>query len=112
MNEALSESKHKNETAYPTWVTYFTQGAGARSEVVLKAMLAYWLSWYVLPSGPKDGMNPYVFPLAVRLAKGEKLALAPVFLGSLFFNLDECGQNLVKSIGWYTVVSYANTSFL
>lgn len=52
-----------------------------------------------MPSGPTDGINPYVFPLTIKLAKVEKLALAPIFLGSLFFNLDECAQNLLKIYG-------------
>lgn len=71
-------------------MTYFTQGAGATSEIVLDAMLSYWLSWYVLLSGPEDGINSYIFPLAIRLAKGKSLALAPIFLGSLYYRLDEC----------------------
>lgn len=67
---------------------------------MLEAMLALSLSWYVLPSGPEYGINPYAFPLAIRLAKGEQLALAPIFLGSFFFfRLDECVQNLLKSMG-------------
>lgn len=61
---------------------------------------------------PDDQINPYISPLVVMLAKGEKLALIPIFLGSLFFRLDECAQNLVKSMGPYTFISYANTSFL
>lgn len=83
------------------------QGAGAESEIVLEAMLSYWLSWYALPTGRADGINPYVSPLAIRLVRGEKLAMTPIFLGSLFFRLDECVQNLLKSMGRYTVVSYA-----
>lgn len=77
-----------------------------------EAMLAYSLSWYVLPNGPKEWINPYVVLLAIRQAKGEKLALAPIFLGSLLFCLDECVQNLLNSVGRYTVVSYADIAFL
>lgn len=77
----------------------------------LKAMLAYWLP-YILSTVPEDGLNPYVFPLAIRLGRGEKLALAPIFLGSLVRRLDESVENLLKSMGRYIVVSYINTSFL
>lgn len=84
LNETLSDSKHKGKTTYNILVSYFTEGPGTASEVVLEAMLAFWLSWYVLPSGPEDGINSYVFPLVIRLAKGEKVALAPIFL-VLFF---------------------------
>lgn len=75
-------------------------------------MLAYWLSCYILPSCLKYGSNAYVFPLAIQLAKGESLAFVPLYLGSLFFELDEVVQNLVLSIGCYHVVTHADTSFL
>lgn len=93
-------------------MSYFTERLGTASEVVLEAMLAFWLSWYVLSSGPEDGINSYVFPLAIKLAKGEKFALTPVFLGSLFYRLDKCVQSLVRLMGQYTVASYAHTVFL
>lgn len=66
----------------------------------------------MLPSGLEDGINSYVFPLVIRLAKGEKVALAPIFLGSLFYRLDECVQSLVRSMGRYTVASYTQTAVL
>lgn len=44
----------------------------------------YWLSWYLLWRGSKDGLKPYVFPLAILITKGEKLALAPLYLRSLY----------------------------
>lgn len=72
---------------------------------MLEVMLAFWMSWYVLPSGLEDRINPYVFHLAIRPAKGERLALAPIFLGSLFFRLYECVENLLKFMGRYTVAS-------
>lgn len=78
----------------------------------LKAMLSFWLSWYVLSSGPEDSINAYVFPMAIRLARGEKVALAPIFLGSLFYRLNECVQTLIRSMGRYIVASYAQMAFL
>lgn len=41
----------------------------------MEAMLSYWLSQFVLPIGLEDGINFYVFPMVICLAKGEKLAL-------------------------------------
>lgn len=75
-------------------------------------MLDFWLSWYVLPSRCEDRINSFVFPLAIRLEKGEKIALRPIFLRSLFYRLDECVESLVRSMGRYTVASYAQTAFL
>lgn len=108
----MVESKVKDKGTYISWVNYFTEGIWIKTEVVLEVMLAFWLSWYILPSGPEDGIHPYVFFLAVKLAKGEKLSLAPIFLSSLFYRLDECVHNLSKFMGRYNVVSYANSAFL
>lgn len=66
----------------------------------------------MLPSGPGDGFNSYVFPLGNRLAKGERLALEPFYLGSLFYRLDGCVSNIVRSMGWFYVVTHADISFL
>lgn len=44
---------------------------------------SYWLSRFVLPSGPEDGINSYVSPIAIRFANGKKLPLGPVYLRSL-----------------------------
>lgn len=46
------------------------------------------------------------------MAKGEKVALAYIFLGSLYYLLDECVQSLIRSMRRYTVASYAHTVFL
>lgn len=111
LNEVLTNSKHKGKSTYNTWVTYFTEGPGTASEVRLEAMLVLWLSLYILPSGPEDEINSFVFSLAIRLGKGEKIALAPIFLG-LFYRLDEHVHSLVRSMGSYTVASYKQTAFL
>lgn len=38
------------------------------------------LSWYILPSVLEDGINAYVIPLAIRLAKGKRLPLEPLYV--------------------------------
>lgn len=55
-----------------------------------EAMLSYWLSWFVFSSRPEDGIHPFVFMMAIVLAKGERFALAPIYLGSLYVRLHEC----------------------
>lgn len=75
-------------------------------------MLSYWLSCYVLPNGPKDSLYAYVFPLPIRLARGDRLALALVYVGLLFYRLNECVHKITRSMGQFLVVTYADTSFL
>lgn len=79
LNEALSDSKHKGKSTYTTWANYFTEGPGAVSEVRLEAMLSFWLSWYVLPSGPEDGINAYVFLIANPIGEGREGSPCPHF---------------------------------
>lgn len=45
------------------------EGDGSRNGYMLEAFLTYLLSLYVLSSGPEGGLNPYVFLLAILIAK-------------------------------------------
>lgn len=74
------------------------------------AFLAYQLSWYVLPSLPKYGLNNYIFPLAVPISKGVRFALAPLYPGSLYARLDECARNVTQAMGRYDVVTHTDSS--
>lgn len=59
---AYSGSKTSNKSTHNSWLSYFETGKRWNSEIKLEAMLSYWLSWYILLSGPKDGLNSYIFP--------------------------------------------------
>lgn len=63
---------------------------------MVEVLWAYWLLWFVLPNGPKDGLNAYVFPLAILLAKGEDLASSIVPGGST--SGDPCGLEVSSYI--------------
>ncbi|KAK9277971.1 hypothetical protein L1049_027528 [Liquidambar formosana] len=101
------------------WVRYFYKdfgakgksakpGVGHESDYELEAFIAYWLCRHVLEGGPEDGINGWVFPLAIRLAGGTRLALAPLFLGTLYHRLDM----IKRSKGRYVVNTYVSTSLL
>lgn len=75
-------------------------------------MLAYWLSYFVFTGSLEYRLNNYVFHLAIILAKGERLALLPLYLGSLFDSLDKCANNVVWSVGRYDVATYFEASCL
>lgn len=91
LTSAMTASTTFAKSTYATRAHFFDEGDDNRSDYVVEALLVYWLSWYVLPSGPGDGLNQYVFPLSILLTKGEKLALSPLYLGSLYAQL--CGQH-------------------
>lgn len=67
-------------------------------ELVVGTMFSYWLSWFLCPSGPKDGINSFVFPIGIHLVKGENLAQAPIYLKSLYARLDECINNVLRLV--------------
>lgn len=98
LNKALSESKSLNMSTYASWVRPFDIGMRKGREIEFKAILSYWLSRYVLLSSLEDDFDSYVFLFAISLAQGERLAIVPIYLGSLFYRLDECIQNIVKSV--------------
>lgn len=98
LNRALIDSKYKGKSTCTTWAIFNKRTGGkewgrAWGHARLLAVLVR------SHSGPKDGLNPYSFPLAIRLGRGEKLVLAPIFLGSLFRRLEESAENLSKSMG-------------
>ncbi|CAN8288348.1 unnamed protein product [Cochlearia groenlandica] len=43
---------------------------------------------YVFPTGPHRNISEQVFPIAVRLSRGERIALAPAVLAGLYRDLD------------------------
>lgn len=49
---------------------------GGRSRYAVEALYVDSMTWYTLPSGPEDGLNPY-FPLAILIAKWEKVWASP-----------------------------------
>lgn len=81
--------------------------------MIVEAFLSYCLFsfGYVLPSGPEDRINTYVFPLAFRLARGKKLLLRPLYLGSFYAQLDNCIRNVTFSVGRYDVVTHVDSAF-
>lgn len=61
---------------------------------------------------PEDGLHNDVFSLTVPLAKVEKLALAPLDVGSLYVRLDERSSNIFLSASEYNIITYVDASFL
>ncbi|XVF45400.1 hypothetical protein PTKIN_Ptkin02bG0202600 [Pterospermum kingtungense] len=56
------------------------------SEVEHEAFLAFWLSRYVFTNA-HETIREHVFPIAVHLARGTRLALAPAVLASIYRDL-------------------------
>lgn len=80
-------------------VKFFNEDEERNSQFQVEAFLAYWLSYFAFLSPLEDGLHSYAFSLAVLLAKGNKLALAPLYLASLYVRLYECSWSLFGLIG-------------
>ncbi|KAF7129130.1 hypothetical protein RHSIM_Rhsim10G0123200 [Rhododendron simsii] len=78
-----------------------TDGPGLKKPAHLAAFLAYWLTWYIFPGPPKDGVDTTLFELAAILASGESVPLAPLFLGTLFKRLGMLQDAARRSCGSY-----------
>ncbi|KAI8550611.1 hypothetical protein RHMOL_Rhmol06G0121000 [Rhododendron molle] len=87
-------------------------GPGLKAPAHLAAFLAYWLTWYIFPGPPKDGVDTTLFELAAILASGESVPLAPLFLGTLFKRLDMLHDAARRSCGRYDLPIYVATNFL
>ncbi|XP_025791614.1 uncharacterized protein LOC112872777 [Panicum hallii] len=73
--------------------------AGGRDEEQLLehgAFLSMWLSRFVLPSPPFGAVpEEEVIPIAVRLARGQSVALAPAALASIYSDLSALRRHFV-----------------
>lgn len=68
LSKSLSSSKYlTNKATYLSWVKFFEEDGGRNSQFRIEALLVYWLSLFVFPSPLEDGLQNYVFPLAVLL---------------------------------------------
>lgn len=55
--QQLTEATSSTKSSYASWLRYFNEGDGTRSGLIVETFLANWLSWFIFPSGPEDGMN-------------------------------------------------------
>lgn len=90
----------------------FKNGEGFRSGCQLEAMLAYWLSRFIFTDFPYEHVQQRTLPLAVMLATGARLPLAPLFLGHLYRMLDLISNDEKDGAGRYGVDSLVSSVFL
>ncbi|KAJ4829958.1 hypothetical protein Tsubulata_036056 [Turnera subulata] len=64
------------------------------SEIEHEAMIAFWLSRFVFPAS-FGAISSLVFPIAVHLARGTRIALAPAVLASIYRDLSFLKNKLV-----------------
>jgi hypothetical protein len=72
------------KVAQRPWMMHFME---TESKVEHEAFLVYWLSRFVFHSDSYDTISKVVFPIAIRLAHGNKIALGPAALASIYRDL-------------------------
>lgn len=86
LNKAYLESKEINQVHLCLVDQILRDFEGKDISYKVEAMGLYWLSWFELPSGPKDGLKAFVVGNSIN--KEEEDGPCALFLGSMFFKLD------------------------
>ncbi|KAL6637606.1 hypothetical protein ACP70R_025178 [Stipagrostis hirtigluma subsp. patula] len=101
----LNQSKNR-KPSYGLWMKHFLErkpeeeasagGGGGEARLLVEhgAFLSMWLSRFVLSAHPSDVVRPETFPIAVRLARGQSVALAPAALASIYHDLTALKRHL------------------
>lgn len=106
----MTGSKSSGKLTYATCLKFFDEGDGDRSYFIIEAFLANSLSRY-MSNKPEQGLNQYIFPLAILIAKCMRFALTTMYLGFLYRGWNKCVRNITRPMGRYDIVMHANSSF-
>lgn len=85
LEKARRELGSPSETAsFASWMKKFISTC---CEIEHEAFIAMWLCRYVFPSSSLYGISESVFTIAIHLARGTKIALAPAVLAAIYSDL-------------------------
>ncbi|CAL9024925.1 unnamed protein product [Prunus brigantina] len=96
---------------FSNWVQYFGD-ANRQGPYRLAAFIALWLGWFVFCDFSQDCLHERVFPLALAIARGDTIPLAPMFLGHLYHLLDRTQLLEKNASGTMGVETLLNSGFL
>ncbi|MED6134715.1 hypothetical protein PIB30_039636 [Stylosanthes scabra] len=80
------------------WMKFF-MGEGQSHDLEHVGFLSLWLSRFVFPYLPNEVIETRVFPIAIQLSQGMKLALAPAVLAGVYESLRLLKQQVTSSSG-------------
>ncbi|XP_058784230.1 uncharacterized protein LOC131659001 [Vicia villosa] len=88
-------NKSKSKKVYQrAWMMYFME---TESNVEHAAFLVYWLSRFVFPADSYDTILKSVVPIAIHLAHGNRIALAPAVLACIYRDLSLLNSVITKN---------------
>ncbi|XP_049343197.1 uncharacterized protein LOC125807513 [Solanum verrucosum] len=92
LEEARRELIGLKADNHTRWLNFFMYSG---RNIEHEAFLSLWLSRFVFPGNEYDKIGTHVFPIAVNLARGMRLALAPVVLASIYRDLGMLKQTMI-----------------
>ncbi|XP_017974546.1 PREDICTED: uncharacterized protein LOC18601977 [Theobroma cacao] len=116
-----SLSKTSKVARFSNWIGIFYKKFNAKGIEIgspeyldhkyeLVALTIFWLARHALPRCPDDGISSAIVPLAIKIVKGIRFPLTPLYLGSLYKRLDLYQLKTVESAGRYKVLTYVDVS--
>ncbi|XP_061337340.1 protein MAIN-LIKE 2-like [Gastrolobium bilobum] len=86
----IFNSTKARKVPHKPWMMHFMKN---ESKVEHEAFLVLWLSRFVFPA-TRDAILKSVFPIAIHLARGSEIALAPAVLASIYRDLSLLKSNI------------------
>lgn len=87
----IFNSTRSKKVGHKPWMMHFMKN---ESQVEHEAFLCLWLSRYVFPAIAINTILKCVIPIAIHLARGTKIALAPAVLASIYRDLTLLRNNI------------------
>ncbi|KAK1355358.1 putative C globular stage [Heracleum sosnowskyi] len=88
----LRKKKGSEDVSHGEWLDYFMDNGDVFEH---EAFLVLWLSRHVLPGNVVNALNRENFSIAIYLARGIRIALAPPVLASLYRDLSLLKQGIL-----------------
>ncbi|RHN67040.1 putative protein-serine/threonine phosphatase [Medicago truncatula] len=89
----FNKTKAKKVTQ-SAWMKHFMEN---ESKLEHEAFLVYWLQRFVFPEDSHDTISTTVIPIAILLAHGNRIALAPAVLAGIYRDLTLLNSTIQKS---------------
>lgn len=109
LTSALLLSRTSGKSTYASWIRRFDEGAGRYSDMVVEAMLPYWVVLVHPTKRTRGGGQLFYFPDGHPPCERREVGLS-THIHWLFVR--ECFENIARSAGTYGVVTHSGTGFL
>ena len=107
--EAELKKRMSGNAKLSYWVSYSSKFSVSTHRA---AFVVFWLCKFVFGSHPHYAVKPLYFRLAIKIAVGVSLPLAPMFLGNLYVQLDILWSDESQAGSYHIVTSSVHSTIL